>query len=197
MIIRDWKKDLFTIPNCLSLFRILLIPVYVVIYLNADTPEDYAIAAVILAVSCLTDLIDGRIARQFNMISTIGKILDPLGDKATQLTTTLCLAFRHPPLWNLAGLFVVKEGFQLIAGSIQFCKGKMLTGALLTGKICTAVLFISLILMVLLPNMDSKWILSITVIDGVLLLISFGHYVFTYLHKTDMIQDIEDNKDKK
>ena len=62
MIIREWKKDLFTIPNMLSLFRLLLIPVYVAIYLKATVFSDYALAAGILAVSCLTDLIDGKIA---------------------------------------------------------------------------------------------------------------------------------------
>ena len=75
MLAKDWKKDLFTIPNVLSLFRLLLIPVYVVLYLKAEKPEDYFLAAAILAVSCLTDLIDGKIARHFNMISNTGKII--------------------------------------------------------------------------------------------------------------------------
>ena len=86
MISKDWKKELLTIPNLLSLFRLVLIPVYVVIYLNAKTTEDYYLAAGILAVSCLTDLIDGKIARHFNMISNVGKILDPFADKVTQFT---------------------------------------------------------------------------------------------------------------
>ncbi len=82
MIIKDWKKELFTIPNALSLFRLVLIPIYIIIYLNARQPADYYVAGAILAVSCLTDLVDGKIARHFNMISNVGKILDPLADKA-------------------------------------------------------------------------------------------------------------------
>lgn len=194
MIISDWKKDLFTIPNMLSFFRLALIPVYVVIYLNATETEDYFIAAAILAVSCLTDMIDGQIARRFNMISTIGKFLDPVADKATQFTLTVCLAIKHPILWNLAGLMIVKEGFQLIAGIIEFRKGKMLTGALITGKISTAVFFLSLIIMVLLPDMDPSIIRLITLVDGILLLISFAHYVMTYYKKSPMIQDLETNE---
>ena len=197
MIIKDWKKDLFTIPNWLSLFRLLLIPVYVIIYLNAAKPADYAVAAGILAVSCLTDAVDGKIARKFNMISTIGKFLDPLADKATQLTLTVCLAIRHPILWNLVGLFVLKEGFQLIAGILAFRKGKMLTGALLSGKICTAVLFISLIAMILLSDMDSRVITAITVVDGIFMLISFAGYIRVYHKKSSMIQNIEDHADRK
>lgn len=191
MIIKDWKKDLFTIPNLLSVIRLTLIPVYVVIYLNATEVADYIMAASILAVSCLTDMIDGQIARRFNMISTIGKFLDPVADKATQFTLTVCLAIRHPILWNLAVLMIIKEGFQLIAGIIQFRKGKMLTGALLTGKICTTVLFVSLIAMVLFPDMDTDVINFITAVDGLFLLSSFAHYAVTYYKKSPMIQDLE------
>lgn len=197
MIIRDWKKDLFTIPNMLSLFRLVLIPVYVVIYLKADSYADYALAAGILAVSCLTDAIDGKIARHFNMISTIGKFLDPVADKATQFTLTVCLAVKYPVLWNLAALFVLKEGFQLIAGIVQFRKGKMLTGALITGKICTTVLFLSLILLVLIPDMDPAHIEWITLVDGIFMLVSFAHYAFVYYRKSPMIQDIEEHEDRK
>lgn len=197
MIIRDWKKDLFTIPNMLSLFRLALIPVYVIMYLNAEAFVDYAIAAGILAVSCLTDMIDGQIARRFNMISTIGKFLDPVADKATQFTLIVCLAIRHPVLWNLAVLMVIKESFQLIAGIVQFRKGKMLTGALISGKICTTVLFVSLILMVLMPNMSRTVVTVLTTVDALAMLAAFIHYAFVYYKKTPMIQKIEDHEDRK
>jgi cardiolipin synthase len=193
MIIRDWKKDLLTIPNLLSLFRLMLIPVYVTIYLRATDAVDYAIAAGILAVSCLTDMIDGKIARHFNMISTIGKVLDPLADKATQFTLTICLAIRYPVLWHLALLFVIKEGFQLIAGLLTFRKGKMLTGALITGKVCTCVLFVSLILLVLMPNLD-PWVINIiTIVDGCFMFMSFVHYATVYYRQSPKIQDITDS----
>ena len=197
MIIRDWKKDLFTIPNALSVFRLVLIPVYVVIFLNAQQFSDYAVAAGILAVSCLTDLIDGKIARHFNMISTVGKFLDPLADKATQFTMMVCLAIRHPQIWSLAVIMVIKESFQLIAGIVQFRKGKMLTGALITGKICTTVLFISLIVLVLMPWLNQQIVNIITIVDAAVMLISFGHYALTYYKKTPMIQNIEDHEDRK
>ena len=193
MIIRDWKKDLLTIPNLLSLFRLMLIPVYVTIYLRATDAVDYAIAAGILAVSCLTDMIDGKIARHFNMISTVGKVLDPLADKATQFTLTICLAIRYPVLWHLALLFVIKEGFQLIAGLLTFRKGKMLTGALITGKVCTCVLFVSLILLVLKPNLDPRVINIITIVDGCFMFMSFVHYATVYYRQSPKIQDITDS----
>ncbi len=188
---KNWKKEILSIPNLLSLFRLALIPVYIVIYLRAETTIDYVIAASILAVSCLTDMIDGKIARHFNMITTLGKFLDPLADKATQFVMTVCLAIDYPVLWNLVGLFVLKEGFQFIAGFITYRKGKMLTGALISGKICTTILFVTLIVMVLMPDLPGEAILGITITDAVFMLISFGHYALTYYRKTPMIQDLE------
>lgn len=192
MFIKDWKKDIFTIPNLLSLFRLVLIPVYIVIYLNAKETVDYFLAGAILAVSCLTDLIDGKIARQFNMISTIGKILDPLADKATQFSLILCLALKYPILWYMVALFVVKESFQLIAGGINLRKGKMLKGALLTGKICTTVLFVSLIIMVLIPNLGEIAVNIITVVDIVFMVISFADYVMAYFKNDSKFQSLDD-----
>ncbi len=191
---KNWRKEILSIPNLLSLFRLVLIPVYIIIYLNAKAPADYIVAASILAVSCLTDMIDGKIARHFNMITTLGKFLDPVADKATQFTLTVCLAIRHPVLWNLAGLFVLKEGFQLIAGILTYRKGKMLTGALITGKICTTILFVTLIVMVLLgDSLTDQLVIAITVTDAIFMLASFAHYAFTYWRKTAMIQDLEQN----
>lgn len=193
MIIKDWKKEVFTIPNLLSLFRLLLIPVYVVIYLNADSLADYYIAAAILAASCLTDLVDGKIARHFHMISTLGKFLDPLADKVTQFTLIICLTVRHPILWTIVGLFVVKEVFQLIAAAVNFRKGRVLRGALMTGKVCTTVLFVSLVLMVLLPMLDEMVINIITLVDGLFLLTAFIHYVIVFFFGKKQFQSVEDD----
>ena len=188
---KNWKKELLTIPNLLSLFRLLLIPVYVMIYINASKPDDYFLAAAILAVSCLTDLVDGKIARHFNMVSTVGKILDPLADKATQFTLIVCLAIKHRIVRYMVGIFFIKEMFQLIAGIISIRKGRMLRGALLSGKICTTVLFISLIVMILMPDLQETVINTITLIDIAFLTLSFADYVSTYLFRTTRFEPIE------
>ena len=186
----NWKKEILTIPNLLSLFRLILIPVYMTIYLNAVNASDYYLSAAILAVSCLTDMIDGKIARHFNMISTVGKILDPFADKATQFTLILCLALKHPVLWYLVCLFIVKEGFQLIAGGINLKKGRMLDGALLSGKVCTTILFLSLIILVMLPTLSETAILVITIIDSAFMINAFIQYILAYFGKTNHIHDI-------
>lgn len=197
MFIKDWKKDLFTIPNMLSLFRLLLIPVYIVIYVHAQSNVDYYIAGGILAVSCLTDMIDGHIARHFNMISNIGKILDPLADKLTQFALIVCLTYKYNILLPLVILFFVKEVFQLVAGLFTLSKGKMLTGALITGKISTAVLFVSLIVLVMFPSIPPSCVNVIVFVDAALLLIAFLHYVVVYFTHGSMIQSLEQNEDGK
>ena len=194
MFIKNWKKEILTIPNLLSMFRLLLIPVYIVLYLKAREPADYFLAAAILAVSCLTDMIDGKIARQFNLITTVGKILDPLADKATQFSLILCLALKYPVLWYLVVLFVIKESFMLIAGGIRLKKGKMLKGALLSGKICTTVLFVSLILMVLLPNLSSFVVNTIAIVDTLFMLFAFADYALAYLRNDTKFQSLNANE---
>lgn len=192
MFIKDWKKDVFTIPNMLSFFRLVLIPVYVVIYLNATEAREYFIAGTILAVSCLTDMIDGKIARHFNMTSTLGQILDPIADKLTQFTLTLCLSIEYPVLRFVLVLFVIKEGFQCIVGLVNLQKGKILPGALMAGKICTTVLFLSLILLVLNPHLDQSIVNIIAFTDFVFLLISFVSYIFAYFGKNTIVKDMEE-----
>ena len=179
----NWKKEIFSIPNMLSMFRLVLIPVYITIYLNARDRNDFFLAATILAVSCLTDMIDGKIARRFNMITNVGKLLDPLADKLTQFALILCLSLRHPILWFVVCLFFIKELFQLIACAVSLKKGLTLTGALFAGKLCTTVLFISLILMVMLPELPEKIIVLIAVIDSSFLIAAFSRYAFAFFSK--------------
>lgn len=190
MFIKNWKKEILTIPNMLSLFRLALIPVYMDIYLRATDRYQYFAAGIILAVSCLTDALDGWIARRFDMISTVGKILDPLADKLTQFTLTLCLSLKYPALVPVLALFIVKEFFQVVAGIIHLRRGKILPGALMAGKVCTAVLFVSLTAMVIMPTMDPRIVDIIAFADGLFLIVSFVNYGFVYMGKSGTMQDL-------
>ena len=191
MLIQNWKKEVLTIPNLLSMFRILLIPVYLNIYLNADSARDYTTAAVILAVSCLTDLVDGKIARRFNMVSNLGKLLDPMADKLTQLMLMICLSVERRAMRVLLMLFLIKEFFQFFAMIGSLCRGKALDGALMSGKVSTAVLFTGLIIMVLCPGMSEWLVNAITVVCLVFLTLAFGDYIRAYFGKNKKIYDLE------
>ena len=85
-----------TIPNCISLFRIFLVPCFVWVFLTASLPEDFTLAAVLLVVSAVSDLLDGWIARRFHMTSKLGKILDPAADKLTLFGVFVCMWARYP-----------------------------------------------------------------------------------------------------
>ena len=191
MFMLNWKKEVFTIPNILSFFRLLLIPVYIYLYLTAQSTAQYVAAGLVLALSCLTDMVDGRIARKYHMVSKIGMLLDPVADKATQAALLVCLSMKYPILYPVLGLLVIKESFQLIALIIAFLNGKMLPGALLVGKVCTTVLFVSLIAIVLFPDIPSKIEDLIAVVDACFLGVSFVCYICAYYGKNKKVQDLD------
>lgn len=191
MFIKNWKRDFFTIPNILSLFRLTLIPVYAGLYLNATEKYQFILAGTILTISCLTDMIDGKIARKYGMITTLGKVLDPLADKLTQLTLTICLSMKYPVLYPVLSLFVKKELFQLVLGIVFLRRGKMLPGALMAGKVCTTVLFVSLILLVFMPDMSHGTVTLIAAVDSIFLMISFVSYALAYLGTNAKVQDVD------
>lgn len=191
MYFKNWKKEIVSIPNLLSLFRIALIPVYVVIYLSATETHQFAIAAMILAVSCLTDMIDGKIARQYNMITNLGKVLDPFADKLTQFILTICLSLKHPVMIPVLILFFSKELFQFIASIVNYRRGKVLSGALFVGKICTTVLFASLITLVMFPHLKQRTISIISIVDLLFLSVTFISYIFAFFGKNAKVQDFK------
>lgn len=191
--LKDWKTEIATIPNLLSLIRLLMIPVYVTIYLNATETWHYYMAAAILALSCLTDMADGIIARRFNMITKLGKLLDPIADKATQFALILCLASRYWLMILMVLVFLAKEIFQLVAVGVNLRKGKMLDGALMSGKVCTTVMFTTMILMVMLPELEVLTGNLMIAIDIVFLLIAFGDYILAF-YGDDMVDVFPDKK---
>ena len=181
MFLNNWKKELCTIPNLLSLLRLALIPVYMTIYLKGTLPRDFYLAGGILALSCLTDLLDGWIARRFHMTTNLGKILDPAADKATQFAVILGLSVRYPVMRPVLVLFVIKESLQLTAMIISVRKGEHSGRTLMAGKVCTAVLFVSLIILVLFPDAPSTVIATAAAVDLVALGGAFLCYAISFL----------------
>ena len=146
------KQELYSIPNCMGYFRILLIPLFCFLYLNAEDRGDYYLAAGVILVSYITDFLDGQVARRFHMITEFGKLLDPVADKLTHGAIALCLAFRYEAMRYLFVLMVLKEGFMAVMGVINLRHGRKLDGAKWFGKFCTGALFILLFLLVLWPG---------------------------------------------
>ena len=119
-------KKIMNVPNAISVFRILLIPVFAVLYLTRD-PNDYGVAAgVVLAVSAATDMLDGYIARRFNQVTPLGQVLVPIADKLTQATVVICIAISNAHnkfLLPIVSIFIIKEGLLALGSLILFKKG--------------------------------------------------------------------------
>ena len=149
-------KSLFegcwTVPNLLSLIRILLIPVFGVLFYQGEI----AWAVVVLVLSGLTDFFDGKIARRFNQISALGKILDPIADKLTQITiaVVIFLEFQKstdPTIHWFKWVFLVflfKELLMVIVGAIMLACGLRPGAAEIYGKVATFVFYAVMVLVI-------------------------------------------------
>lgn len=175
------KKEILTIPNLLSFFRILLIPVIAVLYCRY---QNYIGSVAVIVLSGLTDMADGRIARKYHMVSDFGKFLDPLADHLTQAVMILCLIARYPAIVWLVVLFAVKELVLLVCGLFRLKSEDTVTGARWYGKVTTFVIYGSMILLFLLPDIpqtaaDLLMILCGVVIAGSMVL--YGRYYYLIL----------------
>lgn len=108
------------LPNKLTIFRVLLIPVFVIVYLLGWQLQGLRLAAAaIFIVASLTDLLDGKIARKYNLITDFGKFMDPLADKLLVVSALICLIVSGQVYAWIVIIIVAREftisGFRLIA----------------------------------------------------------------------------------
>ena len=181
------SKEYFTIPNILSYIRLLLIPVFLFLYLNAETPRDYLWAAAVILLSGLTDFVDGQIARRCNMVTEWGKLIDPIADKFTQAAVLFALVVRVKWMWLLALLLVVKELMMAACGLFFLRKGKKLDGAKWFGKISTTGFYFCTFVLVAVPTLDQTFTYILMAVTGFFLALSMVLYssVFWNMHKED------------
>ena len=106
MIIKNWKRDVFTVPNLLSVVRLLMIPVYMSIYLLSDSLTNRIVAGTIMSVSCITDMIDGMIARIAAELDAEPAVL-LTGGGAEKISPLLTSAHDDLPYVTLRGLRII------------------------------------------------------------------------------------------
>lgn len=191
--VSPYENRIITIPNILSLFRILLLPLFVYLYLHAETTWEFLRAAIVLAVSALTDLADGKIARRFNMISKLGKVLDPIADKLTHITIAFCLCWQIPQMIYVFILLLIKElsmMFMALYGTFRKNK-KIWDSAQWYGKVCTTIVFVIFIVLALFPQIPTPVINTLLIICSVSLLGSLFMYIrmFWLLNSSKHNQD--------
>jgi len=131
-----------TIPNIISIIRIVMIFIFVPLYFNKDTRTA---SLVLIIITGLADLLDGYIARKFDQISELGKLLDPVADKLFQFTMIVCFYFN-----NIIGLWLVifffsKEAVMTIGGFIFVRSTKLVIPAKWYGKLASSLFFVSII----------------------------------------------------
>lgn len=187
----EWKMN---IPNALSLVRIALLPVFVVLYFKSnENPQLLYWSFGVLLLSGVTDSLDGIIARRFNQITDLGKLLDPIADKLTQVTVVISLAFRYSEIISLVIICLVKELCQAVGGLILLRRGIKIRGAKWYGKVSTSTFYGVMILIVGWPGMPQWLLVALVIIVALLMLFAFYKYITIFFH---MNKDIDNSKVK-
>lgn len=174
---KQLKQEAFSIPNLLSYFRLLLIPLFIQLYMN----ENFTEALITLAASGLSDVIDGRVARKYNMVTDLGKVLDPVADKLTQCAMMFCVAMRYPAMWWLLGLHVVKELIMIVMGWYVLKKTDTVNSAIWCGKLCTGVIYAVMMVHVIVPTIPQAVSAASAAVCAGLIILSLVVYTARYI----------------
>ncbi len=174
------KNKILTVPNAMSAFRILLIPVMIWLYI---IEKQYILTVVVLLVSGLTDMADGFVARHFHQISNLGKILDPIADKLTQIAVMFCLVNEFPQMLLPLIILVIKECIMGITGAIAVRKSGAVYGAEWHGKVATWLLDITAIVHVIWHGIPQQLSYAMIAVTIVFMLISLPLYVIRNSHQ--------------
>lgn len=167
------RRDILTIPNAMSFFRLLLIPVIIWLYCSR---ENYLWAVGVIALSAVTDIADGKIARRFSMVSDFGKVLDPVADKLTQLALIICLLSRYSWLWLLLALFIVKEALMAFWGYLTMRLTDSVNSARWYGKLSTVTLYASMMILFLFPKIPETAAAVLSVVCAFVMVLSLVLY---------------------
>lgn len=167
------NKRILTIPNLLSFFRLLLIPVFIWSY---RVKEDRFLATGILLLSGVTDIVDGIIARKFNMVSDFGKVLDPVADKLSQIAMLYCLLSVFPLMMIPLIATIVKGLYMIFSGLLVIKRTGVVDGADWHGKAATVLLDAMVVVHLLWPQIPKVVSNILIAASTVMVLISFAAY---------------------
>lgn len=157
------------VPNALSIFRLLLVPVFVLVFFSG-ADNAYVYAALIYVLAEVTDCLDGYIARKFNLITKLGRILDPLADKLMAFTVLVCIVIAsRVPVWA-AVLFFFKEALMGVGAIILYNNIEDVMPANITGKIANVVFFANCIILMFDKSISTA---TATIMISVALIISY------------------------
>ena len=161
------------LPNILTGLRIAMIPFLVWQMLAGNALN----AGLILIASGVTDTLDGYLARRFNWVSDLGKILDPIADKFTQTAVSICLLVRIPNLWYFFAFLIFKDSVMLTLGGYLTRSGVKIEGAGIFGKVATVVFYVVMILILMIPDIPDWVVCSMVAIDAIFALMAALSYI--------------------
>lgn len=167
------------LPNILSIFRLILVPVFAGTYFSGS-PNARIWAALVYALAFVTDIADGAIARKFDLITRLGRVLDPVADKLMTFTVILCVCLDGiVPMWA-AVVFFCKEAAMALGGAMMLHRTKDVIPSNWLGKASTGVFFVVLAALVLFPQIP--YTLAVGLISAALALAiaALLRYVIAY-----------------
>jgi len=167
------------VPNALSAFRLLLVPVFACVFFSPlDNARSWA--ALVYAVAFCTDILDGWIARRFHQVTRLGRVLDPLADKLMTFTVLVCICVDGTiPFWA-AVVFFCKEAAMGLGGAVMLHRTKDVIAANWLGKASTGVFFVVLAALVLFPGIPRPWATGLITLALLLALAALARYVTAY-----------------
>lgn len=168
------RKQILTIPNLLSFLRLCMIPLIIWLYC---AKKNYALTAAVLVLSGITDTVDGFIARRFNMVTDLGKALDPVADKLTQAAMMFCLLTRFQMMLVPLLLLIFKELCSGIMSLVVIKKTGKVCGAEWHGKLCTWLLYAMMFLHIVWFAIPREWSTVLISICVIMMTVSFGLYM--------------------
>ncbi len=174
------KEKVFNVPNVLSIIRIILIPCFIVSYFNTE----YILSASILLASGFTDVLDGFIARRFNLITSVGKFLDPAADKLTQVAIWISLTIKFsdvPGMIIITVLFFLKELLMLIGGLKILKVNKPIASSKWFGKVGTFIFYcITIYIIAATDTINHNLVFSLVLAVLLYMVFAFLMYIPVY-----------------
>ena len=167
------------IPNILSFLRLLMVPLFAVIYFSG-LEWKYVLALAVFILAGITDIADGYLARKNGWVTTLGKIIDPLADKLMQVTVLICLLVAEVIPWWFAALCILKEIMMGIGALVIFRSRKVVVVSAWCGKMAVVIFYIAVILLILFPQMFDWARLTLCIVTVAAALFAISKYYFDY-----------------
>ena len=164
------------IPNILTSLRIALLPFFIWQIIIGNR----FIAGILLVVSGLTDLFDGLLARKFNWITNLGKLLDPIADKFTQGVVVVMLISIYKEFWYFFAFLCLKDFVILLLGLILLSQGMNFSGSKFIGKVSTFYIYVASVILIVFQNLPIIIQYALIIISVLLSLISGLSYIPEY-----------------